>query len=83
MKTVTIAAAQAVEFLEDIEAALSCLADGAARAEAKEPRCCFMFSGRLPSLGCLTNETPARRSALDLTSPAFSHLIGLIEVEEG
>ena len=33
MKTVTIAAAQTVEFRGDIEAALACVADVAARAE--------------------------------------------------
>jgi predicted amidohydrolase len=35
MKTVRIAAAQTVEFREDIEAALNCVADVAACAEAE------------------------------------------------
>jgi hypothetical protein len=34
MKTVRIAAAQTVEFREDIEAALNCVADIASRAKA-------------------------------------------------
>jgi predicted amidohydrolase len=53
-----------------------------------------VFSGRLPQ-GYLIDETPARRNALDLTSPAFEvvlnrlpktgpmMVIRLIEVEEG
>jgi predicted amidohydrolase len=35
MKTARIAATQTVEFREDIEAALSCVADSAARAESE------------------------------------------------
>jgi predicted amidohydrolase len=89
----SIAAAQTVEFREDIEAGLSCVADIAARAESDGAALlcfpeCFLQ-------GYLIDEMPARRNALDLTSPAFEAVlnrlpktgpmmvIGLIEVEEG
>ena len=93
MKTVRIAAAQTVELREDVEAALNCVADVAARAktEGASLLCfpeCFLS-------GYLSDETPARRNALDLASPAFEALLdrlpktgpmivmGLIEVEQG
>jgi hypothetical protein len=68
MKTVRIAAAQTIEFREDVKAALNCVADVAARAktEGASLLCfpeCFLS-------GYLTDETPARRNALDLASPA-------------
>ena len=92
MKTVRIAAAQTVEFREDVEEALNCVADVAARAktEGASLLCfpeCFLS-------GYLTDETPARRNALDLASPAFEAVLnrlpktgpmivmGLIEVED-
>jgi len=92
MKTVRIAAAQTVEFREDVEAALNCVADVAARAktEGASLLCfpeCFLS-------GYLTDETPARRNALDLASPAFEAVLnrlpktgpmivmGLVEVED-
>jgi predicted amidohydrolase len=93
MKTVRIAAAQTVEFREDIEAALNCVADVAARAESDGASLLCFPEGFLQ--GYLTDETPARRNALDLTSPAFEAVlnrlpktgpmivVGLIEVEEG
>ena len=93
MKTVRIAAAQTAEFREDIEAALGCLADIAARAEAEGAALLCFPEGFLQ--GYLTDETPARRNALDLTSPAFEAVLnrlpktapmivmGLIEVEDG
>ena len=92
MKTVTIAAAQTVEFREDIEAALNCVADVAARAEAEGASLLCFPEGFLQ--GYLTDETLARRNALDLASPAFEAVLdrlprtgpmmvmGLIEVEE-
>jgi predicted amidohydrolase len=92
MKTVRIAAAQTVEFREDIEAALGCLADIAARAEAEGAALLCFPEGFLQ--GYLIDETAARRNALDLTSPLFEVLlnrfpktgpmilVGLIEVEE-
>src|SRR5882757_9679653 len=93
MKTVRIAAAQTVELREDVEAALNCVADVAARAktEGASLLCfpeCFLS-------GYLSDETPARRNALDLASPAFEAVLnrlpktgpmivmGLIEVEDG
>jgi predicted amidohydrolase len=93
MKTVRIAAAQTVEFREDIEAALSCVADVAARAEAEGTSLPCFPEGFLQ--GYLTDEAPARRNAVDLASPAFEAVLsrlpktgpmivmGLIEVEDG
>ncbi len=93
MNTVRIAAAQTVEFREDIEAALDCLADVAAQAKAEGASLLCFPEGFLQ--GYLTDETPARRHALDLASPAFEALLkrlptaapmlvmGLIEVEQG
>ncbi len=93
IKTVRIAAAQTVEFRGDIDAALSCVADVAARAETAGAALlcfpeCFLQ-------GYLTDQAPARRNALDLASPAFEAVrkrlpksgpkivMGLIEAEQG
>jgi len=93
MKTVRIAAAQTVEFREDIEAALNCAVDVAARAEAEGASLLCFPEGFLQ--GYLTDETRARRNALDLASPAFKAVLnclpktgptmvmGLIEAEQG
>jgi predicted amidohydrolase len=93
MKTVRIAAAQTAEFREDIEAALNCVADVAARAKAEGASLLCFPEGFLQ--GYLTDETLARRNALDLASPAFGAVLdrlpktgpmivmGLIEVEKG
>jgi predicted amidohydrolase len=93
MKTVRIAAAQTVEFREDIEAALNCVADVVARAEAEGASLLCFPEGFLQ--GYLTDETLARRNALDLASPAFQTVLnrlpktgpmivmGLIEMAEG
>jgi predicted amidohydrolase len=93
MKTVRIAAAQTAEFIEDTEAALACVADVAARAEEEGASLLCFPEGFLQ--GYLTDETPARRNALDLASPAFDFVLnrlpkigpmivmGLIEVEKG
>jgi len=93
MKTVRIATAQTVEFREDIEAALNCATDVAARAEAEGASLLCFPEGFLQ--GYLTDETLARRNALDLASPAFKAVLnrlpktgptmvmGLIEAEEG
>ena len=93
MKTVRIAAAQTVEFREDIEAALNCVAEIAARAEAEGAALLCFPEGFLQ--GYLTDEASARRTALDLASPAFEVVLnrlpktglmivmGLIEVDEG
>ncbi|SEE06991.1 Predicted amidohydrolase [Rhizobiales bacterium GAS188] len=93
MKTARIAAAQTVEFREDIEAALNCVADVAARAEAEGASLLCFPEGFLQ--GYLIDEAPARRNALDVGSPAFEAVLnrlpktgpmmvmGLIEVEEG
>jgi len=93
MKTARIAAAQTVEYREDIESALTCAADVAARAEAEGASLLCFPEGFLQ--GYLTDETSARRNALDLASPAFKTVLnrfpktgpmivmGLIEVEDG
>jgi predicted amidohydrolase len=93
MKTVRIAAAQTIEFREDIEAALNYVTDVAACAEAEGASLLCFPEGFLQ--GYLTDETPARRNALDLASPAFEVVLnrlpktgpmivmGLIEVDDG
>lgn len=93
MKTARIAAAQTVEFKEDLEAALNCVAEIVARAEGEGASLLCFPEGFLQ--GYLTDETPARRNALDLKSPAFEAVLhrlpktrpmivmGLIEMEEG
>jgi predicted amidohydrolase len=93
MNTVRIAAAQTVEFREDIEAALNYVEDVAACAEAEGASLLCFPEGFLQ--GYLTDETPARRNALDLASPAFEAILnrlpktgpmivmGLIEVDDG
>jgi predicted amidohydrolase len=93
MKTVRIAAAQTAEFREDAEAALDHVAEVAARAKTEGVSLLCFPEGFLQ--GYLTDETPARRNALDLTSPAFDAVLnrlpkagpmivmGLIEVEKG
>ena len=93
MKTVRIAAAQTVEFREDIDAALSCAAEVALRAETEGAALLCFPEAFLQ--GYLTDEASARQNALDLASPAFETLlkrlpnsgpmivVGLIEVERG
>jgi predicted amidohydrolase len=92
MKTVRIAAAQTIEFRENIEAALNCVTDVAARAETEGASLLCFPEGFLQ--GYLTDEAPARRNALNLASPAFQAIlsqfpktgpmivVGLIEVAE-
>ena len=73
MKPVRIAAAQTVEFREDIEAALKYASDVAACAEAEGASLLCFPEGFLQ--GYLTDEAPARRNALDLASPAFAAVL--------
>jgi hypothetical protein len=73
MKTIRIAAARTVEFREDIEAALDCAAEVAARAETEGASLLCFPEGFLQ--GYLTDEAPARRNALDLASPAFTAVL--------
>jgi hypothetical protein len=92
MKTVRIAAVQTAEFREDAEAALDHVAEVAARAKTEGVSLLCFPEGFLQ--GYLTDETPARRNALDLTSLAFDAVLnrlpktgpmivmGLIEVEK-
>ncbi|MEI9986673.1 MAG: hypothetical protein WDN69_27970 [Aliidongia sp.] len=60
MRTIRIAAAQTVEFREDIDAALSCLTEAAARAEAAGAALLCFPEGFLQ--GYLRDEQPARRT---------------------
>jgi len=93
MKTVRIAAAQTVEFREDIAAALNYASDVAACAEKEGAALLCFPEGFLQ--GYLTDETLARQNALNLASPAFEAVLnrlpktgpmvvlGLIEVDDG
>lgn len=93
MKSVRIAAAQTLEYREDIGAALAATADFAAQAEAKGASLLVFPEGFLQ--GYLTQEAPARRNALGLASPAFAGVLdrfpkagpmivmGMIEIENG
>jgi predicted amidohydrolase len=92
MKTIRIAAAQTIEFREDIEAALNYVADVAACAEAEGASLLCFPEGFLQ--GYLTDEILARRNALDFASPVFEAVLnrlpktgpmivmGLIEVDD-
>jgi predicted amidohydrolase len=93
MRTVRVAAAQTFEYREDIDAALACLVDMAARADVEGARLLCFPEGFLQ--GYLTDEASARRVALDLSSRAFAEILqrlpqagpmivmGMIEVENG
>ena len=93
IKTVRIAAAQTLEYREDIDAAVASMVDFAVRAEAEGARLLCLPEGFLQ--GYLTDESAARRVALDLRSPEFGAVVdrlpktgpmivlGLIEVDEG
>jgi predicted amidohydrolase len=93
VKTVRIAAAQTPEFREDLEGALAYALDLATRPEAADAALLCFPEGFLQ--GYLTEESLARRHALDLASPEFAALLdrfprtgpvlvmGLIEVEDG
>lgn len=73
MSTVRIAAAQTLEYREDVEAALRCVTEVAARAEAEGAALLCFPEGFLQ--GYLTEEAAARRSALDLASPSFEAVL--------
>ena len=93
MSTVRIAAAQTHECWEDIEAALICATKVAACAEAQGALLLCFPEGFLQ--GYLTEETTARRHALELASPEFAAVLsrlpktgpmivmGMIEAEVG
>ncbi len=93
MKTVRIAAAQTVEFRENLDAALAYAADLAADAKAQGAALLCFPEGFLQ--GYLTEEAAARRCALNLASPEFEAVLaqlanigpmivmGVIEVENG
>ena len=73
MNTVRVAAAQTVEFREDIGAALACIIDVAARAEAEGASLLCFPEAFLQ--GYLTDEASARRSSFDLASSTFRALL--------
>lgn len=93
MQSVRIAAAQTVEYREDIGAALRCVAELAARAEAAGAALLCFPEGFLQ--GYLVDEASARRQALDLGSSAFQSVlaelprsgpmlvIGMLELDDG
>lgn len=69
MKTVRIAAAQTLEYRENVEAALTCALDMIRQAEAEGARLLCFPEGFLQ--GYLTEPEAARRAAMDVSSPAF------------
>lgn len=73
MKTVRIAAAQTSEIRDDIPAALACLRDFTAQAEAEGARLLCFPEAFLQ--GYLLDEASARRVALDLSSPEFETVL--------
>jgi predicted amidohydrolase len=93
LSPVRIAAAQTVEFRENVDAALNCVADFAARAASAGASLLCFPEGFLQWY--LTDEERARHNALDLSSPAFETVLkqlpktgpmivmGLIETEGG
>lgn len=93
MRTVRIAAAQTIEYREDIAGALRCVAEFAARAEAAGAALLCLPEGFLQ--GYLLDEEAARRHALDLSSSTFQSVleqlprtgpmlvIGMLELEHG
>jgi predicted amidohydrolase len=70
---VRIAAAQTVEFRENVDAALNCVADFAARAASAGASLLCFPEGFLQ--GYLTDEERARHNAFDLSSPAFETVL--------
>lgn len=92
MHTIKIAAAQTLEYREDVDAALAAALDFATRAEAAGARLLCLPEGFLQ--GYLTDEPAARRAALDLSSAAFAAIanrfrnvaltvvMGVIEVDD-
>ena len=70
MKTVRIAAAQTLEYRENVEAALTCALDMIRQAEAEGARLLIFPEGFLQ--GYLTEAGAARRAAMDLGSLAFA-----------
>lgn len=93
MKSVRVAAAQTLEYRDDMDAALTCVDEIAVLAELKGARLVCFPEGFLQ--GYLTDEVSARRVALDLSSPKFEVVrrrfptrgpilvLGIIEIEDG
>jgi predicted amidohydrolase len=73
METVRIAAAQTLEYRENVEAALTCALDMIRQAEAESVRLLCFPEGFLQ--GYLTEPEAARRAAMDLASPAFEAIL--------
>lgn len=74
MPTIRIAAAQTIEYRENVDAALRCISDLALRAEAEGVALLCFPEGFLQ--GYLTDEALARRHALDLGSSEFKRVLG-------
>jgi len=93
VRTVRVAAAQTIEYREDIDAALRCAAEFAARAEAQGVALLCFPEGFLQ--GYLVDEAAARSQALDLSSSAFQSVldqlprtgpmlvVGMLELDNG
>lgn len=93
MKSVRVAAAQTLEYRDDMDAALTCVDDVAGLAERKGARLVCFPEGFLQ--GYLTDDASARRVAFDLSSPEFevvlrrfpnkgpTLVVGVIEVDDG
>lgn len=79
MDRIRIAAAQAPEFRDDVAAAVACLAETVARADAEGAALVCFPEGFLQ--GYLLDEASARRVALDLASPAFAALLGTLPAD--
>lgn len=93
MNAIRIAAAQTAEYRGDIDRAVACIVEFLGKARDSGAKLICFPEGFLQ--GYLTDESSARRVALDLTSPAFRSIlrrlptagptmvIGMIEVEHG
>jgi predicted amidohydrolase len=73
MRMTRIAAAQTVEYLGDVDAALACAGQLSHRAEAAGAVLLCFSEGFLQ--GYLTDKTSARRHALDLRGPDFAQVL--------
>ncbi len=80
MKTVRIAAAQTLEYRENVEAAMTCALHMICQAEAEGVRLLIFPEGFLQ--GYLTEPEAARRVAMELASPAFKAVTNRLAAAE-
>lgn len=73
MKTVRIAAAQTLEYLDDVDSALSCLSAFSTQAEAQGAKLLCFPEAFLQ--GYITAEASARQIALDVSSARFQQIL--------